>query len=241
MRTKTLVLAAAISAASLATSMAQVYSVNAVGYVNVTVKKGYNFVANPLKNGGNTLAEILPPATTSLPSFAFVSTWDPTRGAIGGLNPDTPTFYAPEPGFEGAWDPAGPAIPPGQGFFIYIPPSAPQDSYTITFVGEVATGTLSTPIYGKNRYNALASQVPQAGKVTTDLGLTPAPDDMAMMWNKNATPPGYNPVTLVYTEGAGWNDGANLVEPELGVGDAFFLLRVADVVQPWSRTFNVNQ
>src|SRR5687767_13420891 len=37
MRTKTLLLTAALSAAGLASSMAQVYSVNAVGYVNQSV------------------------------------------------------------------------------------------------------------------------------------------------------------------------------------------------------------
>src|SRR6266851_4855036 len=60
MRTKTLVLTAAISAAALATSMAQVVSVNAVGYVRVTVAAGnLQLLANPLNQTNNDLNFIL--------------------------------------------------------------------------------------------------------------------------------------------------------------------------------------
>ena len=63
MRTKTTLVAAAILAAGIASSMAQanVYSLNVVGYVNVTVQGGgaYNLIANPLNNTtGNTLTNI---------------------------------------------------------------------------------------------------------------------------------------------------------------------------------------
>ena len=47
MRTKTLLLTAVLGIASAASSMAQaVYSVNVVGYVNLTLKRGFNAVAN---------------------------------------------------------------------------------------------------------------------------------------------------------------------------------------------------
>ena len=47
MRTKALLLTAALGLASVATSMAQaVYSVNVVGYINLTMKPGFNLVAN---------------------------------------------------------------------------------------------------------------------------------------------------------------------------------------------------
>ena len=64
MRTKTILLTAAVLAAGLGASVAQsVFSVNAVGYVNVTIRPGYNLIANPLNNGGNTVSEVLPPAS----------------------------------------------------------------------------------------------------------------------------------------------------------------------------------
>jgi hypothetical protein len=63
MRTKTLLLTAALSAAGVATSMAQgaVYSVNAVGYVNTPLVAGFNLVSNPLNNtaaNGNTIESL---------------------------------------------------------------------------------------------------------------------------------------------------------------------------------------
>jgi hypothetical protein len=213
--------------------MAQVYSVNAVGYVNVTLKKGYNLISNPLNNGGNTLAEIIP-ISSPLPDDTFVVTWDPTvPGGAPAL--ESPMFY---PG--AAWEPAGSPIPPGKGFFIYInPATATQETYTITFVGEVPTGTLRTPIYGGARYNALASQVPQAGKVSADLGLVGAEDDMLLVWDKNLNPPGFSSVNYFFVEG-NWTDMSTLVEPTVGVGDAFFLFRAAAGNSEWTRTFNVN-
>jgi len=237
MRTKTLVLAAAISAASLATSMAQVYSVNAVGYVNVTLKKGYNLISNPLNNGGNTLNEILP-ANTPLPEDTYVVAWDTTRGLTGG--PGQQSFFFP----DGGWD-NDIVLPPGKGFFVYInPQTAPQNTYTITFVGEVPQGNLNNPISGGSRYNALSSQVPQAGKVSTDLGLVGMGDDILMVWDKNANPPGFgNNYYFLLDENnqpLGWSDLNVLVEPTIGVGDAFFLFRAAAGTSNWTRTFNVN-
>ena len=50
MRTKTLLLTAALSAAGIASSMAQVYSVNAVGYVNTPLVTGFNLISNPAEH-----------------------------------------------------------------------------------------------------------------------------------------------------------------------------------------------
>ena len=47
MRTKTLILTAFVGALGIAGASAQVYSVNAVGYVNKSLPKGFSIVANP--------------------------------------------------------------------------------------------------------------------------------------------------------------------------------------------------
>src|SRR5689334_14692664 len=62
MRTKTLLLTAALSAAGLLPSMAQVFSVNAVGYVNQSVPaNGLAILAVPLNgNPNNSLNNTLP-------------------------------------------------------------------------------------------------------------------------------------------------------------------------------------
>ena len=72
MRTKTLLLTAVLSAAGLASSLAQgaVYSVNAVGYVNLTVPAGLSLIANPLDATDNTIANVLKvPAGTQIYKF----------------------------------------------------------------------------------------------------------------------------------------------------------------------------
>src|SRR6266446_1325324 len=63
MRTKTLLAAAAMLAAGLASSMAQsnVYSLNVVGYVNKVMPSGgkYIMISNPLNTTSNTINSLL--------------------------------------------------------------------------------------------------------------------------------------------------------------------------------------
>src|SRR5689334_13849488 len=85
MRTKTLLLTAALSAAGIATSMAQaVYSVNAVGYVNTTLVPGFNLVSNPLDNKtGNTIQNLF---------GTGVQGTIPNNLTVYYFNPDTDAF-----------------------------------------------------------------------------------------------------------------------------------------------------
>jgi hypothetical protein len=230
MRTKTLLLTAALTVAGIASSMAQaVYSVNAVGYVNYTLRSvGYNLIANPLNAGGNTLNEIFPPSTP-LPDDCFVVTWNSAAGSIGGPDADVPFFFG---GF--GWDPAGPALPPGRSFFLYVPPTSANPTYNVTYVGEVPEGApLSNPVAVNNRYSALASQAPTAGRITTDLGLQAAGDDIALVWDKPAG--AFSSVTYTFFDGFGWDPA----EPSIGVGDGFFLFRSAAGPTAWTRNFDV--
>jgi hypothetical protein len=233
MRTKALILTAALSAAAVANSLAQVYSVNAVGYVNVTVNKGYNLLANPLKNGDNKLDTIIP-GSSNLPEGTLVLTWNAAGGAVGSPDASVPEFFPGD-----GWDPDGKALDPGQAFWLFIPPTAPEASYTITFVGEVAEGSLSREVLGGNRWNALASQVPQAGKITTDLKFQAQEGDLAYIWNKDTD--SFPAVVPEYFPPAGADPGFwDPAEPQVGVGDGFFIFRSATVTVPWTRTFDVD-
>ena len=58
MRTKTLLLTAFVGALGFTAAQAQVYSVNAVGYVNKSIPAGFSIVANPLNNGENKGADV---------------------------------------------------------------------------------------------------------------------------------------------------------------------------------------
>ena len=74
MRTKTLLIAAAALAVGVATSMAQTYSQNVVGYYNLNMPVGYNMVSVQLQVGvSNGASEVFP----SLPDGTALLTWDP--------------------------------------------------------------------------------------------------------------------------------------------------------------------
>ena len=146
MRTKTLLLTAAIGAVGIASSMAQaVYSVNYVGYVNKTLASGYTLIANPLNNGNNQLQTILPTVPDGTVAFKF------TAGAF-----ESATY------FGGGWVIGGDLVlNPGEGFFVQNP-GAPV---TVTFVGEGMEGPgLANAI--PTGLSIRASKIPQAGSLT---------------------------------------------------------------------------
>jgi hypothetical protein len=212
MRTKTLLLTAALCAAGIATSKAQVYSVNAVGYVNTSLKAGYNLVSNPLDNkaaNGNTISSLfssLPPDTTF---FVF----DGTKYSSA----DVPTFGG---AIEGPA--ANTVITPGNGLFIFMPSDA-----TVTFVGEVPSGSLDNPIPAG--FSIKSSMVPQAGKISTDLQYHPDENDTIFIFNTAAGK--YSSAT--YQFGA-WDN-----EPTLDVGQAVFIQTAAAKI--WHRDFDITK
>jgi hypothetical protein len=200
-----------IGAASLVTSMAQVYSVNIVGYVNTAVPAGFSMIQNPLNaSPDNKLANVLPIPAQPCVIYLY-------QASSGG-------YLINE--FDGeAWADDQMVINPGDGFFMYNPGAA----FTITFVGEVPTGSLSTPLV--TGFNMVGSKVPQSGKLQTDLGYVPAAPAEAVYQFRNATG-GYD----IY----GWDTGVwDPDEPVLGVGEAVFIYRLG-APGNWTRTFNVN-
>jgi hypothetical protein len=223
MRTKALLLAAAFAAAGISTSVGQVFSVNAVGYVNVTVKPGFNLVANPLEAGatGNQIGNLarniqgrtVPPDATRIFKFRndlnrFVDAlWDET-----------------------SWIPAANAtevIPVGESFFIFSPLTTDM---TLTFVGEVKQGTLANPL--PLGFSLKANMVPQAGRANA-FGLPAQDGDRYFQWDAAAQR--YR--DWVSDEGTWVGPGNQL--PDLAVGEGFLLFRGTSA-GTWTRNFNVN-
>ncbi len=209
MRTKTLLVTAALGAATVSSAIAQVYSVNAVGYVNTAVKAGFNLIANPLDAGAgnNTVAKLLAGVADGTIVYTF--------SAGSGYSINTLDL--------GEWTNPNATLDPGTGFFLRVAADA-----TLTFVGEVKQGTLTTPLV--TGFNLVASQVPQAGKVTTDLGLPVADGDLVYQFN--ATTQGY---TISTFDLGAWDPA----EPTIGVGEGFWARKGAAAT--WTRTFSVNQ
>ncbi len=222
MRTKTLLLTAAVFAAGLGASMAQVYSVNAVGYVNFPINKvggGFAIIANPLNGTNNQLNTILrtvPPDSLLFRfqngGFVDAESWDGSGWLDGQGNPSTTV------------------LAPGEGAFIYVPAAT-----TITWVGDVPQGNLVNPI--PNGYSIRASQVPQSAPLNGPNGLNfpAAPDDLLFFWDIAAQ--GYK--DAISWDGTQWLDGfGNPTNPTPAVGEGFFVLKQG--AASWNRTFTVN-
>jgi hypothetical protein len=221
MRTKTLLLTAALSAAGIATSMAQaVYSVNAVGYVNTPLVKGYNLISNPLNNtaqNGNQIQNLF----ASLPPGSQIFKFNGTRYDLAEVDIFSGQVTGPA---------ATMTVVPGEGVFVNIPSDAPANT-TITFVGEVMQGTganqLSYPIPAG--FSIRSSQVPQAG-TATQLNFPAGEQDQVFVFNEATQKYG----THQYLFGA-WDP----TEPSIDVGEAVFVNN-AGAAKNWTRSFSVN-
>jgi len=195
MRTKTLVLTALLGmAASPLFAQTNVYSVNAVGYVQISFNQGqYKMFCNPLNTTNNTIGSLIQNA----PDFSNLYKWT-------GTSYQTATYAS----FLGGWDQPTITLNPGEGAFFNS-----NGPFTNTFVGEVLQGSLSNNV--PVGYSIRSSKVPQAGKIGTDLGLAGLSDfDNVYQW----TGSGY--VTYTYASFlGGWNPS----EPVLAVGESVFL------------------
>jgi hypothetical protein len=214
MRTKALILTAAVGAMSVASSMAQVYSVNAVGYVNVTVPAGkLALIANQLNAPTMTLGALIPSAPDGMQIYYYQA-----NGTY-----DIATYDAL---FANAWDKPNIPLVPGGGVFASNPDAAP---FVITFVGEVPQGALNNQI--PNGLSIRSSIVPQSGGLSSTLLYPPADGDQCYQYN-SATGQ-----YIIRTYDGLFNNAWD-VEPNIAVGEAFFIQ--SSGAKTWSRTFSVN-
>lgn len=220
MRTQSLLLAAALGLASAATSQAEVYSVNAVGFVNKTLEANeFYLLANPLKVGNNLLTEVLPTVPNGTLFFKFIGgKWERYLYDDEWLGPD-------------AYPAATQTFAPGEGAFVKVPVA-----HTITFVGEVSQGALSINI--PSGFSVRASQVPQSLPLSFDpaggatLGFPTTNGDTVWLYKRN--PDGYH--RFIYDDE--WLDGSGPNVPKPEVAESFFVKK--SVQADWARTFSVN-
>jgi hypothetical protein len=222
MRTKTLICAAALLAAGVATSMAQsnVYSLNVVGYVNVPTTGGgfFNMMANPLNNANNSITNLFSTAQDGDQIYRW-------NVAIQDLSATIYTYST----FSHAWD-GNFTLNAGEGVF-YLNAGA---NATNTFVGDVIQGSYTNHIVGAGSFNAIGSSVPLGGSFTNSLGgLTLSDGDQVYTWS---TPiQDLSPTIATYsTFSSAWDTTAPVVNPGIG----FFYLG-AGANQTWVRNFTV--
>ncbi len=212
MRTKLLLLSAAVGAVGLVAANAQtVYSVNSVGYVNLTLPVGFSMIANPLDAGAgnNTVGALLDPA-----KFTEGTT-------IYKFNPVTSSYTLNVVDF-GAWTLPDMTLSPGEGVFINVLSA----SVTATFVGEVPQGPLSQAL--PSGFSIQASQVPQEGQLDTVLGFPAVDGDVVYLFDN-----GSGAYTIHAFDFGDWS-----TPPVPSVGESFFVNKIS--AANWTRTFSVN-
>jgi hypothetical protein len=231
MRIKALVLTAALAVAGAATTEAQVYSQNAVGYVNVTFPAGLTIVANPLNGTNNEMNTVilLPDAMVGASLYRY----DPGTGGFAIY-----TYAGTAAGWFGA--PGDPTtLDPGEGVFVQSFVSAP-----FTFVGEVMQGALANPLVGAGQLQLVSSQVPQSlalgssGAAGT-LEFAGQDADNVYTWD-DGTQNYLGPWT--YFAGTWFGPGmpAGGPGPVIPVGTGFWLQRTMGAANSWDRNFSVN-
>ncbi len=212
MKTKLLILTAAVAVAGAIAVKAQtVYSVNVVGYVNVTLAPGFNLIANPLNTTNNTIGSLLP-GIPGLTVYKYIS------GSYANWSFDE---------YDLVWYPNDKAtLNPGEGAFVFNPTAT---NIVVTFVGEVLQGLLTNDI--PVGYSIRSSMVPQTGTINDILQLQGEPGDTIYKYKIETK--NYESYTFDEFELVWYPDS-----PVINVGEAFFLNRFTKPTQ-WIRNFTV--
>lgn len=178
MKAKAILAAGLMMAAAAVQSSAQtVYSVNAVGFVNLVIPNGFSINGNPLEAATNTISVLFP----SVPNNSQIFKWS----GSGFTNAGTYFF---------GWDNPNSTLVPGEAFFF----KNTGATFTNTFVGNVKQGNLVTPL--SVGFNFVASQVPQSGLLEADLKYVPGNNDQVFTFNSAGN--SYNPASTYFF---GWD------------------------------------
>jgi hypothetical protein len=217
--------------------MAQVYSLNAVGYINVNVPTGFSIIADQLyatnQQTAQSVNDIFGPTLLN----GGLTTPDPYAGVVlylwgnGGFQAalevqqqtGAPFWSNPTEAYSTSFN-------PGQAAFIYNPNAA----FTMTFVGQVPQGTVTNQLV--SGFNLVSSVVPQTGALDSDLNLTPGIGDIVYVWGNG----GYQAADEWEVNGGApfWSLGSS---PTNTVGAGLFYYNATiSSTNNWVRTFNIN-
>jgi len=190
-----------------------VYSVNAVGYVNVTCPHGFSIIANPLIAGTNKLSTLIPNPPIGTTVYEFDSKYK------------TSTFEVDDFGNLGWSNDLD--LSPGTGAWIY---NTSNDPFVITFVGEVAQNTVTNQINAG--FSLKSSIIPQAGQLDGLLGYPVSKGDVVYLFRDGKY------LYFVYeVDDFGNLNWSNVPTPN--VGEGFWIW--SSTAKVWSRTFDINK
>ena len=187
---------------------AGVSSVNVVGYINASVPPGFSFIANQLVGASSKLSDLIP----TPPSGTVLYSWD------GGFvaNPFDQLG-------DSTWANGDLTLTPGGGALIFNPDNIKP--FTVTFVGEVKQGTLTTAI--PKGFSFVSSQVPQEGDIDA-LSYVAKNGDVVYLWDGGFVAYPYNQLG-----DDTWGAGA----PHLTVGSSALIFSTDG--GSWTRSFTV--
>lgn len=230
MRTKTLVLAAALGVLGTAGSMAQVFSQNAVGFYTLNLVQGFNLIANQLDNGDNGINTILP-GTTPVPDGSALLTWN----AAGQTFNPADTFFATLGWFDADLNPSTTTLQRGEGAFLQAAGAA-----DVVLVGDVpqGSGPEALTMGVVEGFQIISQLTPQ--EIGLDATGFPASDgDALLFWDSAGQT--YTEA-LTYFAGLGWFDAQlNPVDPTPKIGEGMFYQRSTGAgTDTWTREFDVN-
>jgi hypothetical protein len=229
MRTKTILLSAVAGVLSSASLMAQVYSLNAVGYINVTVPPGFSIIANQLNTTNNFITPLLDTQLldgnhngVTIYKYDSVLGFDDTM-IVTGTGPGTADWQG---------NASTSTLNPGEGAFIFSPFTT---NFTLTFVGTVPTGSLTNVI--KQNFNLVSSITPQSAGLDTGLGLVPQPGDTVYFYDPVN---GYDATYVYGTTSWQRSNGSLPASPTPNVGQGFFYFSPSASGNTWVNNFSVN-
>jgi hypothetical protein len=226
-----------------------VYSLNAVGYINITIYPGFNIISCPLiASPDNTVNTLLNNGSSNYTGVTL-DFFSP----ITGPSFDTAENQAGRPSTSNTngWANNGTnVLAPGTACWFDSPFSS---NITITFVGTVPTGPITNSLY--HGYNLVSSVVPASGDIVTNslmnltnynIGPNGQGGDEVFTFN-----PGANPVNETYQAGVGrgfggfgynanWSANGDPILPTVG-GGFFYENNSASTTVQWVENYSVSQ
>lgn len=181
------------------TPIAEMTSVNVVGYSERTVPTGWAMVSTPFRNSSSALGSVLLGVTEGTYAYKWnqtLQTWE-SNGYV-----------------DGAWEMPTWTLEPGEGIALYNPSSG----YTVKCLGEVVLGYRTTQV--SSALCVCSSRVPEAGKLASLLDFPAAAGDKVHKMNASGT---WSTFTLNPNGSGVWSPS----EPNVGTGEAIFSEKAA--------------
>ncbi len=238
-----MLLSALLGALGSVSVMAQtnVYSINAVGYINVTAVPGYSMISCPLiASPDNTVGTLLNNASGALTGDA-VYFYNPATGALG-------LDQAENVGSRGTTNVNGWAndgtnvLAPGVACWFF---NSASSNVTLTFVGTVPSGPLTNVL--TTGYNMVGSILPISGDLCSNTLSTLTNYNVGdSVYVYSGGPSGsfsiFQSTTIARNAGYGyngnWTSGGDPVVPNVGEG---FWYDNSGATVNWVENFSVSQ